>query len=96
MGTSMTRIREFTWINLPEFHGSKVDEYPQEFIDEVYKIVGIMGLSTVFGLRNKIRTQTSKKERSEPKEGRKKSLVIAKSIWRVAEWPVTSAKVPVC
>ncbi|WMV42302.1 hypothetical protein MTR67_035687 [Solanum verrucosum] len=35
MGTVATRIRYFTRINPPEFHGSKVDEDPQEFIDEV-------------------------------------------------------------
>ena len=31
-------------INPSVFHGSKVDEDPQEFIDEVYKILSIMGV----------------------------------------------------
>ncbi|XP_049391772.1 uncharacterized protein LOC125856302 [Solanum stenotomum] len=47
LGTTSTRIREFRRMYPLEFHGSKVDEGPQEFIDEVYKIVGIMGLSMV-------------------------------------------------
>ncbi|WMV29515.1 hypothetical protein MTR67_022900 [Solanum verrucosum] len=47
MGRMATRIRNFTRMNLPEFHGSKVYEDPQEFIDDIYKIVGIIGLSTV-------------------------------------------------
>ncbi|WMV38292.1 hypothetical protein MTR67_031677 [Solanum verrucosum] len=37
MGTMVTRIHDFTRMNQSEFHESKVDE--------VYKIVGIMGLS---------------------------------------------------
>jgi len=47
MGTTATRIRDFTRMKPSEFHGSKVDEDPQEFIDKVYKIVGIMEVSTV-------------------------------------------------
>ncbi|WMV18323.1 hypothetical protein MTR67_011708 [Solanum verrucosum] len=47
VGTKMKRIKDFTRTNPPEFHGSKVDEDLQEFINKVYKIVGIMGLSTV-------------------------------------------------
>ncbi|WMV09481.1 hypothetical protein MTR67_002866 [Solanum verrucosum] len=39
MGTTVSMIREFTRMNLSEFHGSKVDEDLQEFTDEVYKIV---------------------------------------------------------
>ncbi|WMV18318.1 hypothetical protein MTR67_011703, partial [Solanum verrucosum] len=46
-GTMMTRIKDFTRMNPPEFHRSKVDEDLQEFIDEVCKIVRIMGLSAV-------------------------------------------------
>lgn len=34
-------------MNPPEFHGSKVGEYPQEIIDEVYKVLMIMGLTPV-------------------------------------------------
>ncbi|WMV09653.1 hypothetical protein MTR67_003038 [Solanum verrucosum] len=43
VGTTATRTRNFTRMNSPEFHGSKTDKDPQELIDEVYKIVGIMG-----------------------------------------------------
>ncbi|XP_055818539.1 uncharacterized protein LOC129887455 [Solanum dulcamara] len=43
--TPASRVRDFTRMNPPEFHGSKVDEDPQEFIDEVYKIVSIMGVT---------------------------------------------------
>ena len=32
-------------MNPPTFYGSKVEEDPQEFIDEVYKILLAMGLS---------------------------------------------------
>lgn len=35
VGTAATRIRYFTRINQLKFHGSKVDEDPQEFIDEL-------------------------------------------------------------
>lgn len=34
---SSSRVRNFTRMNPLEFYGSKVDEDPQEFIDEVYK-----------------------------------------------------------
>uniref|UniRef100_M1DSR4 Uncharacterized protein n=1 Tax=Solanum tuberosum TaxID=4113 RepID=M1DSR4_SOLTU len=45
-----------------------------------------------YGLRSKARTLSCKKEQSELKEGRKENLVIAKSIWRVAEWPFDRLK----
>uniref|UniRef100_M1DZH8 Gag-pol polyprotein n=1 Tax=Solanum tuberosum TaxID=4113 RepID=M1DZH8_SOLTU len=32
-------------MNPPVFHGSKVEEDPQEFIDEIYKVLDAMGLS---------------------------------------------------
>ncbi|WMV24820.1 hypothetical protein MTR67_018205 [Solanum verrucosum] len=32
-------------MNPPEFHGFKVEKYPQEFIDEVYKVLMIMGVT---------------------------------------------------
>ena len=32
-------------MNTPTFYGSKVEEDPQGFIDEVYKILFAMGLS---------------------------------------------------
>lgn len=31
-------------MNLPEYHGSIVEECPMEFIDEAYRIVAIMGV----------------------------------------------------
>ena len=34
-------------MNPQEFHCSKVEEYPQEFIDEIYKVLMIMGLIRV-------------------------------------------------
>ncbi|WMV33285.1 hypothetical protein MTR67_026670 [Solanum verrucosum] len=36
VGTMTTRVRDFTIMNPPEFHGSKVDKDPQEFIDDRY------------------------------------------------------------
>ena len=39
-------LRDFSRINPPNFYGSKVDENPQEFIDEVYKILYAMGVSS--------------------------------------------------
>ncbi|WMV13442.1 hypothetical protein MTR67_006827 [Solanum verrucosum] len=44
VGIAVERIRDFTRMIPPKFHGFKVYEDPQKFIDEVYKIVGIMGL----------------------------------------------------
>ena len=44
--TMASRLRDFTRMNPPTFYGSKVEEDPQEFIDEVYKILLTMGLST--------------------------------------------------
>lgn len=38
------RVRDFMRMNPPVFHGSKVDKDPQEFIDEIYKILSIMGV----------------------------------------------------
>uniref|UniRef100_M1DII5 Polyprotein n=1 Tax=Solanum tuberosum TaxID=4113 RepID=M1DII5_SOLTU len=45
VGTSATRVRDFTIINPPEFHGSKVEEDPQGFTDEVYNFLMIMGVT---------------------------------------------------
>ena len=39
-------LRDFTRMKPPTFYGSKVKEDPQEFIDEIYKILYSMGLST--------------------------------------------------
>ncbi|WMV42305.1 hypothetical protein MTR67_035690 [Solanum verrucosum] len=44
MCTMATRIRDFTWINPPEFHRSKVVEDLQEFIIEV-KVLPMLRLS---------------------------------------------------
>ena len=32
-------------INPPSFHGTKVDEDPKDFIDEVFKVVDSMGVT---------------------------------------------------
>ncbi|WMV19214.1 hypothetical protein MTR67_012599, partial [Solanum verrucosum] len=47
MVTTTSRVRDFTRKNPPEFHGSNVEEDPQELIDEVYKVLMIMGLMLV-------------------------------------------------
>src|SRR5688500_5706594 len=44
--TPASRVRDFTRMNSPEFHGSKVDEDPQAFIDEVARVVTIMGATS--------------------------------------------------
>ena len=41
-----SRLRDFIRMNPPTFYGSKVKEDPQEFIDEVYKIILGIWLST--------------------------------------------------
>ena len=40
--TPVSRILDFTRTNPPIFHGIKVDEDPQGFIDEVFKVVDAM------------------------------------------------------
>ncbi|WMV09227.1 hypothetical protein MTR67_002612 [Solanum verrucosum] len=42
-----TRVRDFMRMNPPKFHGLKVDEDPQEFIEGIHKIVNIMGVTLV-------------------------------------------------
>src|SRR5688572_3403425 len=44
--TPASRVRDFTRMNPPEFYGSKVDEDPQAFIDEVARVVTIMGVTS--------------------------------------------------
>ena len=44
--TPASRVRDFKRMNPPEFHGSKVDEDPQAFIDEVARVVTIMGVTS--------------------------------------------------
>ena len=41
-----SRLRDFVRMNPPNFLVSKVGEDPQEFIDEVYKIVHAMGVTS--------------------------------------------------
>lgn len=36
-------LRDFTMMNLPIFIGLKVHEHPQDYLDEVYKILSTMG-----------------------------------------------------
>lgn len=43
----MTKIIDFTRMNPLVFQGSKIDEDLKTFINDIYKIVGIMGLSIV-------------------------------------------------
>ena len=43
--TMAFRLRDFTRMNPPTLYGSKVDEDPQEFINEVYKILYAMLVS---------------------------------------------------
>ncbi|XP_049353597.1 uncharacterized protein LOC125818110, partial [Solanum verrucosum] len=44
--TSASRIRDFTRMNPPMFYGSKVDEDLQGFIDEVFKVLDAMDVSS--------------------------------------------------
>ena len=42
----VSHLRDFTSMNLTTFNGSKVDEDPQEFLDEVYNVLYSMGVSS--------------------------------------------------
>ena len=46
VSTAVSGLRDFTRMNSPTFYGSKVYKYPKEFIDEVYKILYVMGVYT--------------------------------------------------
>ena len=46
IATYASHLRDFTRMNPPTFYGPRVEEHPQEFIDEVYMIFLAMGLST--------------------------------------------------
>ena len=41
------RLRDFTGMNPPMFFGSMWDEDPQDFLDEVYKILYAMGMTSI-------------------------------------------------
>ena len=41
--TPVSRIQDFMRMNPPTFHGTKVDEDSQRFIDKVFKVVDVMG-----------------------------------------------------
>ena len=43
--TMASYLRDFTRMNPPTFYSSKVDEYPQEFVNEIYMILYAMGVS---------------------------------------------------
>ncbi|XP_049387315.1 uncharacterized protein LOC125851584 [Solanum stenotomum] len=47
VGTTATRVRDYTRMNPHKFYGSKVEEDPQDFIDKVYKVLAIMGVTPV-------------------------------------------------
>jgi len=47
VGKAVSRVRDLTRRNPPEFHGSKVENDPQEFIYEVYKVLMIIGVMSV-------------------------------------------------
>ena len=52
--TPTSRIRDFIRMKPPTFHVTKVDEDPQGFIDEVFKVVDAMGVT----LREKTKLPT--------------------------------------
>lgn len=45
-----TRVGQFMRMNPPKFSGTKVEEDPQEFIDEMEKIFRVMHVDQVEGL----------------------------------------------
>ncbi|WMV23165.1 hypothetical protein MTR67_016550, partial [Solanum verrucosum] len=44
--TVASRLRDFVRMNPPIFLGSRIGEDPQGFLDEIYKIVDAMGVSS--------------------------------------------------
>ena len=44
--TMTSRLRDFVRMNPPIFLGSKVNEYPQEFLDGVYKVFSATGVTS--------------------------------------------------
>ncbi|KAK4733907.1 hypothetical protein R3W88_008168 [Solanum pinnatisectum] len=47
VNTMASRLRDFTRMNPHMFFGSKVGEDPQEFVEEVYKIINVMGVTSI-------------------------------------------------
>ncbi|WMV08350.1 hypothetical protein MTR67_001735 [Solanum verrucosum] len=47
VGTVATRVSGFTEMNPPEFHGSKVEEHSQEFINDMYNVLMILDVTPV-------------------------------------------------
>ncbi|KAK4724018.1 hypothetical protein R3W88_026797 [Solanum pinnatisectum] len=47
VSTMSSKLRDFTRMNPPMFFGSNVNEDPQEFVEEVYKILDAMGVTSI-------------------------------------------------
>lgn len=42
-----SHLREFIWISPTMFFGSRLDEDPKDFLDEVYKILYAIGVPSI-------------------------------------------------
>lgn len=47
VGTTTSIVKDLVRMSPPQFHGSKVEEHPPEFINEVYKVISIIGVTPV-------------------------------------------------
>ena len=47
LGSYNTRVGMFFRTNPPNFYGSKINQDPNNIIDEVYKVIEIMGVSSI-------------------------------------------------